>query len=187
MADDDDITREYLQSILLYDPETGILKWKPRPVGKHWTDRTWNTRWAGKEAGYSNEYGYRIVTICGKKIRGHRIIWKIMTGSWPPYHIDHEDGNTSGNIFSNIREATRAENMQNLKIPKTNKSGFMGVSWHDRSNKWQASIRYSGKSVGLGLFEDAREAHEAYLEAKRKFHPFNPIPRQPVTLVETDG
>lgn len=48
-----DLTPQDLHEILTYNPETGLLYWKPRPREMFERDRfhkAWNTRFAGKQA-----------------------------------------------------------------------------------------------------------------------------------------
>jgi hypothetical protein len=35
---------------------------------------------------------------------------------------------------------------------------------------WTSLINVGGKRIIIGYFKDPQEAHEAYLEAKRRFH-----------------
>lgn len=67
--------------------------------------------------------------------------------------------------------------MQNLKKARiTNKSsGLLGVCFDKKYNKYVASIKINYKTIGLGSFKTAQEAHEAYLKAKRELHPFGTI------------
>jgi hypothetical protein len=91
--------------------------------------------------------------------------------------IDHINGVSSDNRICNLREATISENGQNRKRGKNNTSGFTGVSWHKSKNKWCSQIRVNGDLIALGSFDTPQEANDAYLLAKSKLHPFNPIPR----------
>jgi len=47
-----------------------------------------------------------------------------------------------------------------------NKTGFTGVSWVDKKQKYRARIEIKGKRVDLGYYKTAEEAHTAYLERK---------------------
>ena len=70
-----------------------------------------------------------------------------------------------------MREAANKINAQNQrKAQKRNQTRLLGVSWHKGRSMWQAGIRYQGKFKYLGLFTTPEEAHQAYIEAKRKLH-----------------
>jgi len=91
-----------------------------------------------------------------------------MTGTFPKKAIDHRDGDRTNNRFSNLREATMAQNAGNSKKSKNNISGFKGVSWHREQGKWRAEISCQNKRYWLGFFTSALEAHQAYAEASRR-------------------
>ena len=171
-----------VRSLLAYDAETGVFTWRPRPVTlfnatpkrspKH-ACANWNARMAGNVAGATNGDGYVYIKIFGRLHAAHRLAFLIKTGRWPPEEIDHRNGVRTDNRFENLRCATKAENAQNLG-PKKNKSGFVGVSWNANSRAWLAHMRIDGKSVHLGQFSTPEAAAEAYREAKRKNHKFQP-------------
>ena len=48
-----------------------------------------------------------------------------------------------------------------------NKSGFRGVSFHNQSGKWRATIYINRKQKHLGLFDSPEEAHAVYVAAAR--------------------
>ena len=76
--------------------------------------------------------------------------------------VDHVDGNRMNNHHENLRYATHSENSRNMKRHTDGSSIYKGVSLHTQANKWWARIMISGKPLSLGLFEDEREAAEAY-------------------------
>jgi hypothetical protein len=154
-----------VKSILAYSPEAGVFIRKvtlsPRfPIGT--------------VAGYKSKDGYWNLTILGKHYRSHRIAWLYVHGEWPKYEIDHKDGNPDNNRLSNLREATRIQNTQNVKIHCDNRSGFKGVRWHPKTKKWQARIYTKGKTTYLGYFHSAEEGSDAYnKKAAELFGEFN--------------
>jgi hypothetical protein len=154
------ITSDHIKFILSYDPDTGIFMWithKRRPD------------LVGKIAGSPTNMGYWAIAINNKKMLAHRLAWLYMTGNFPENHIDHKDGDKQNNSFQNLREVTRSENLQNMRKPtKANASGFLGVCAHQ--GKWLMQIMYNGKRFRKSGFNTPEEAHQAYLEAKRKHH-----------------
>lgn len=53
--------------------------------------------------------------------------------------------------------------MQNKGISLSNKSGFSGVSWFKRDNKWRATSKIGGKCIHLGYYSSPLEAALARL------------------------
>ena len=107
--------------------------------------------------------------------RGHRLAWLYMTGDWPECGVDHRDGNRANNAWINLREATQAQNLQNLRAAKRTRgrtSSKLGVCWHSGAEKWRATIKANGVVRHLGLFDDEDSAHRAYIAAKREAHAF---------------
>jgi hypothetical protein len=162
------ITQERLKEILDYDPDTGLFTRKAinNPNQK-----------IGQIAGSRYDNGYVCIMVDNKLYKAHRLVWFYIHGVWPSKYIDHINGIRHDNRIDNLRECSKLENAQNIKIPICNKSGYMGVSWAKVSKKWKAQIKTNGKVIGLGYFDDPAEAHRAYLAAKAKYHTFNPVPR----------
>jgi hypothetical protein len=98
------------------------------------------------------------------------LAWLYVHGALPQAEIDHADGNRSNNAIANLRLATRADQMANLKRPRTNTSGFKGVSLY-RTGKWAAHIAIDGRPKHLGYFETPQEAHDAYAAAALQKNP----------------
>jgi len=156
MAYRNDITAEYLRSILNYNPETGIFTWI--------VDRGRCYK-AGSVAGNTDFYGYIRITIDGKKYKAHRLAELYMNGAWPPHHIDHINRNKSDNRFLNLRHASQSENAANSKVRVNNIAGLKGVSFIEKRNKYRSRIVKNGKEKHLGLFNSPQEAHAAYIKA----------------------
>jgi hypothetical protein len=174
---------EDLPNLLEYDPNSGKLFWKARVPGMFHSEarddpdamcRSWNTRYAGKEAFISiDENGYKRGKLFGVSCKAHRAVWAICTGEWPKGHIDHIDGDTGNNRIGNLRNVTRPENMKNMKLMKSNKSGVMGVSWSSRDKVWKAAIGVDNRKIHLGNYKEFDDAVMARMRAEKEygFHP----------------
>jgi len=115
--------------------------------------------------------GYRYIKVDGKQYKEHRLIWLYFNGSFPDGDIDHINGNRSDNRIENLRAVPHAMNQQNQRLPsKNNRSGFLGVSLIKATGKYRAAISSNYESICIGIFDNAEDAHLAYLAKKRGMH-----------------
>ena len=80
--------------------------------------------------------------------------------------VDHINRNGLDNRRSNLRYVTHSQNMWNRSKHVNNTSGFVGISFHKLTGKWQASIQAYGKRKHLGEFDTPEEASSVYQAAK---------------------
>lgn len=151
------LTLQRLKVLLRYDPDTGNFY---RLV-------TMGSQVAGTIAGTPHKEGYVDLTVDGIRLLAHRLAWFYMTGAWPVADVDHRDRNKANNRWSNLREASRSQNMANCGALANNRCGIRGVRLFKRTGRWVASIRVSGKMVHLGYFATADEASIAYRSAAK--------------------
>lgn len=164
------VSSSELHRIFNYNIDDGCLVWKPRPD----RSKEWNTRYAGQPAGcFTKRQGYMHVTINGKGIRTHKVVWAWCHGDWPSGHIDHINGIKTDNRIENLRLVSNQENHRNMPMQRNNTSGVTGVNWCSRLSKWRAGIRAEGKNLHLVVFPNKDDAVDARREAERKygFHP----------------
>jgi hypothetical protein len=163
--------------LLRYEPETGKLFWLPRPVtmfldsarSADISARSWNTRYAGKEAfTAANNHGYLHGTLFGKHEQAHRVVWALSHGEWPAGEIDHIDGDRKNNRLANLRDVTPAENRKNQTRSVKNTSGVTGVHWCTTWNRWIAKVMVNRKTKTIGNFATFEEAVAARAEASRQ-------------------
>lgn len=155
------LTVDEVRSRLDYEPHTGRLVWK----------KCRNSLRIGTEARCLDVGGYVQVNIAGTLCKGHRLAWLIHHGEWPRGDIDHINGVRNDNRIANLRVVTNALNCQNKRSTK-NKTGLMGVHLH---RGYRAKIQVNRKQIHLGRFDTPEEAHEAYIQAKRRLHPANTL------------
>lgn len=159
-----DLPQKYLKECFDYDPLTGVLTWKARPVShflKEKTARIINTKFSGKKAGSRHD------TVSGKRYLSvrinktlylvHRVIWCLVFGYWP-IQIDHDDGNGRNNKLNNMIDTDSAGNSKNLRLRPDNKSGCVGVSWYSQRGQWISYINVNKKRVCHRYFNDFFEA-----------------------------
>ena len=155
-----ELTVEYLRSILHYSPETGVFTWKVRT----------STRVkAGDVAGSLDGHGYLQIKVCSRLYLAHRLAWLYTYGEWPKDQLDHINRNRLDNRIANLREVTNKQNHQNKSKPSNNTSGHTGVSWHKRDSKWQAQIAHNYKRIHLGFFATMEEALSARKAAEKLY------------------
>lgn len=90
----------------------------------------------GDEAGCMKEdqRGVRYtVSVSGRNVYAHRVVWFLCTGEDPTadFVIDHIDGDSSNNVFENLRKVTVTENNKNVKMRVDNKTGYKGISFRE--------------------------------------------------------
>ena len=153
-------TQAQLQTILDYNPATGIFKWRysRRGAPKGW------------RAGSITSNGYRVIRLHGVLYLEHRLAWFYVYGTWPPKYIDHKNRAKTNNSIAELRLATQSKNMANATRPKTNTSGYKGVSFHRGAGRWMAGIKVNKKAIYLGLFNTPQQAHAAYVAAAKQHY-----------------
>lgn len=107
-------------------------------------------------------------------IQFHRLVMGVSDKSWTEVIIDHKvHGKMTerkyDNRKENLRMVNRAQNNQNAHIRKDNTSGFKGVCWNKRMQKWQSSINVNGEPIYLGSFVDKDAAIQARSDAEKKY------------------
>jgi len=135
-----------------YDKATGnIFQKKKRPKIQ-----------IGTIAGAITPKGYRYIQAQGRKYPAHHLVWFFETGSFPKLFLDHIDNNKLNNHFSNLREVTTKQNNEHRGKQSNNTTGYKGVTFNKRLNKFIAQIQHNYETHYLGLFNTALEASQAY-------------------------
>lgn len=100
------ISATELRELLEYDPVTGKLHWKVRPIKYFPSRRTmkaWNTRYAGAAA--FDQVGPRNTRngqVHAKTYPAHRIIWCMVYGYWPENDVVHVNKLPYDNRLDNL-------------------------------------------------------------------------------------
>lgn len=173
-------TAEMLNTLLSYEPETGLLSWKKRSPGMfesgaqnaQWRCDRWNSRFEGKQAFTAKKSdGYYHSNVGGQWMCAHRVIWKMVKGEEPDT-IDHIDGNRQNNRIGNLRSVTMAKNLKNVARQTRHSNPYTGVR-KTTNGKWQAYISADGKWISLGCHETPEAARDIRKAAEGiyGFHP----------------
>lgn len=108
-------------------------------------------------------YGARKIVVC-KRWRNNFWDFAQNMGDRPKgYTLDRKD-NDKGYSPKNCHWGTRLEQSNNRGMPSSNKTGYLGVSYHKVSKKYHAQYRKSN----LSYYNTPEEASIAYLKAKEK-------------------
>jgi hypothetical protein len=129
-------------------------------------DFEWLSQWKwrymkAKNTGYATRSGL----LEKKTILMHRIIMNIPDG----YEVDHFDHDGCNNQKYNLRNCTHIENLENQGKHKNNTSGYKGIWWDERNQKWGVQIRIKGKRLFLGRFDTPEIAAHEYDKAARQY------------------
>ena len=112
----------------------------------------------GRDRWYVDAEGYvvRAIYAAGRKqvkLLMHRVITQAPKG----VQVDHINHDRLDNRRANLRLVTHSENQRNRSVRKDSSSGFIGVYFVARLNKWRAQI-YVNRTLNLGYFSTLEEA-----------------------------
>ena len=96
----------------------------------------------------------------------HRLLMSADKG----VQVDHRSGNRLDCRRFNLRRATHSQNQRNKGLQKNNTSGYKGVRFNIRANRWKAQIKVNGKMKHCGYHSTAESAYAAYCKAAEEFH-----------------
>jgi hypothetical protein len=97
----------------------------------------------------------------------------IMNITNPNIKVDHKFHNLFDNRKSFLRPCFQNQNIMNSHKKSNNTSGYKGVIWFIKRNKWMGRIQTKGKLTILGYYNTKEEAAKAYDEkAKELFGEF---------------
>ena len=147
------------------DAERGILIWKNPPKN--------HPRLLGTEAGSlrPNVSGklYCIVKMDRVAQKRGRLIYLWVNGRWPVPCIDHQNGDSTNDASSNLREATVMQNAWNHKKRARRIKLPMGVRT-TAAGRFEARIGFNNQQLHLGAFDAPEEAHAVYLQKRKELY-----------------
>lgn len=119
------------------------------------TKYTWST----------NSKGYITTNVNHTKMLLHRFIMDADKEDI----IDHRNHNKADCRKNNLRCVTNSQNQMNTILRKNNSSGYKGISWHKKHNKWICQIGINGKLKYLGMFDNIEDAIKVRQQAEIKY------------------
>ena len=112
-----------------------------------------------------NDYGGRGITICDEWKNDFMSFynWALSNGYEENKGLSIDRINNDGNYCpENCRWTTRIMQSRNQRISKLNTSGYRGVSYYKKSNKYVSSITGDKNRIYLGSFSTAVEGAIVY-------------------------
>lgn len=152
-------SKERLDELLTFNPDTGEIRWKAKHHNKANRIKVGNLAgsiWTEPKSGKQ----YIQIMIDGVLYKAHRLAHYYYTGEQPP-EVDHKNGNGLDNRKDNLRNAPYGINHNNREIYKNNTTGVIGVSFNKRMELWIAyygSKEFQKKHRTSKYFQDFFEA-----------------------------
>ena len=85
------------------------------------------------------------------------------------FQVDHINHNPLDNRKANLRLATQQQNIWNRRKWKMDGySKYKGVSFYKKAGKWVSSIKFNGRSIYLGTYDNEISAARAYKKKARE-------------------
>ena len=148
--------QDVLLNLFEYDPESGDIK--------HKTYKSSQAQ-AGDTAGCLKSDGYRHLQINGRLYYESRIIWMMMTGEDPgDLYVDHKDRDRRNNRWSNLRLATRPQQMWNRRMPGK------GYCFDKQRQMWAVRVLVNGKRLWGGRHPTEELACKAAQDLRAAHH-----------------
>lgn len=135
----------------------------------------WNYEWLSQFKWCLSSRRYAVRSVCLKDLSGRRTtktihMHRLILGTPDGKETDHINGDKLDNQISNLRIASRSENMFNQRARADSRSGVKGVWWLTRYKAWESQIKTNGKVTHLGRFKNISDAIDARNAATVKYH-----------------
>lgn len=125
-----------------------------------------------------NDSGYGIIAIGGKRVRAHRFAWSLIVGEIPRgLQIDHRCRHRDCVNPEHLRLATNKQNAEHVSTYSNNTSGYRGVTFNKRLNKWSVLVMHCGRNHFGGNYSDVHEAAAAAKALRNELFTHNDLDR----------
>lgn len=126
-------------------------------------------KWHLSAKGYVTRSKMVFDPVLGKKVQKAGRLHREILGE-PKEIIDHINRDPLDNRRENLRIVTQSQNMMNVGLIKSNKSGFRGVHYQTNSGRYVAKVTCNNKPYFIGAFKDPVEAARAYNAKAKELH-----------------
>lgn len=121
----------------------------------------------GEQYTCSRSNKYLTVYYEGRNVYAHRLAFFLEEGVWPSDDVDHINGDKKDNRWSNLRKATRSQNLMNKSgkrvLPKN-------VYWIERVSKYRVKFKIKGKMIDGGYWDNVVDATVMALLLREHYH-----------------
>lgn len=129
-------------------------------------------KWARQYSWHLTKNGYAVrdlPTIGSARTRKRKIerLHRVLVNAGPGQTCDHINRDKLDNRRDNLRLVTHQINVLNTGLRSTNLTGYRGVSYDKKNDKYSAEITVNYKYKRIGRFATAEEAAKAFDEVAR--------------------
>jgi hypothetical protein len=100
-----------------------------------------------------------VVRIEKRNYLESHLVWLWHHGRLPKADLEHLDGDPLNSAIENLREYDHRQ--RPTRPNRLNKSGYPGVNWDKRNNRWRAEICVNKRTINLGRFDEWDDAVDA--------------------------
>lgn len=113
--------------------------------------------------GCKSKAGYVCIRVAGNLFNRSQLVYLWFTGHLlkKGEQMDHINGNKLNDYPGNLRLLSATLNQRNRRINDNNTSGYTGVFWDIKSNKYRSYISVDYKSIYIGTYNTPEEAYTA--------------------------
>lgn len=154
------------------------LRSKPNTETRFWAKvRKGESCWIW--VGSLNNRGYgQFRTTTHRLVLAHRFAYGLTAELGQTEQLDHRCHNRACVNPEHLRPATNKQNNENPRgLRSDNISGFRGVRWEARRNKWVGEVCHHGRRYWCGYFTDPTEANKAVIAKRNEFYTHNDADR----------
>jgi len=149
-----------------------------KPVQQRFWDKVNKTDSCWEWTAGTNPAGYGRFRFNERVMMSHRVSYELIIGPIPDgLLLDHMCHNKVCVNPEHLRPVTSKQNGEH-RIDLGSSSGFRGVHWHKRIQKWQASVRHNDKLHHVGYFTDLAEANSAVVAKRNDLYTHNDLDRR---------